>query len=76
MKESTEFLDIFDVEREKASCQSDYEGLGVNKLKLLIGLECIRIGEENQEFWTCQGVLTHKKLHMQVGEQYELETQI
>lgn len=74
MKESTEFLDIFDVEREKASCQSDYEGLGVNKLKLLIGLECIRIGEENQEFWTCQGVLTHKKLHMQVGEQYELET--
>lgn len=55
MKESTEFLDIVDVEREKASCQSDYEGFGVNKLKLLIGmvksgLECIRFGEENQEF--------------------------
>lgn len=57
-KESTKFLDIFDVEREKASCQSDYEGFGVNKLKLLIGtvksgLACIHFGEENLEFWTC-----------------------
>lgn len=29
--ESTEFLALFDVKREKVSCQNDCESLGINK---------------------------------------------